>query len=214
MSLQAALNEIEPSWYAAQTGDALDAALIARARNSRIGRRLLAHWLATGPAPSMFAPHPAHALGAIAVRWPRELLTALTRDVGVLAFSPAIRAEVGRNAVKRLKQMLGNSYLLALDRTVWEGKVDAGVLHRLSHALSAALALEPEDAAPVYARFERQGRAELRHWATRHDAALAEWVVLTHPRDDAQSFEQLLPPAQVQMLCEHHLSKAERAARQ
>ena len=106
MSLQAALNEIEPSWYASGNGDEIAGELIARARGSRLGRRMLAHWLASGPAPALFSPHPAHPLGAIATRWPRDLLTALTRDVGVLAYSPAVRAEVGRHAVKRLKQML------------------------------------------------------------------------------------------------------------
>ena len=208
MSLQAALNEIEPSWYATGNGDEIAGELIARARGSRLGRRMLAHWLAAGPAPALFSPHPAHPLGAIATRWPRELLTALTRDIGVLAYSPAIRAEVGRHAVKRLKQMLGNSYLLALDRTVWDGKVDAATMQRLGNGLSHALAADPESPEPVYALFERQGRAELRAWAARNDAVLSEWAVLVHPREADDAAPTLLPAAQVQMLCEHHLSKA------
>ena len=53
MSLQAALNEIEPSWYATGNGDEIAGELIARARGSRLGRRVLAHWLATGPAPAL-----------------------------------------------------------------------------------------------------------------------------------------------------------------
>ena len=46
----------------------------------------------------------------------------LSRDLGALAFAPAIRAEVRREPVRQLKRALGNSYLLALDKQVWDGR--------------------------------------------------------------------------------------------
>ena len=210
MSLQTVLAEIEPGWYAPAGGGAPpDSQLVDHARGSALGERLLGRWLATGPAAALLAPTPQRELGQVAVRWPRNRLAPFLRDLGVLAMAPAIRAEVGRDAVRRLKQALGNSYLLALDRTVWDGRVDAGTLPALVDALRSALAAGAEGHAALYALFDRQGRVELHAWAQDHDRALGEWAMLLHPREDAAP--AVLPAKQVQLLHEHHLAR-ERSA--
>ncbi len=205
MSLQTVLAEIEPGWYAPAGEAPPDPQLIARARGSALGERLLARWLAAGPAAALLAPTPQREIGQAAVRWPRSRLGPFLRDLGVLAMAPAIRAEVGRDAVRRLKQALGNSYLLALDRTVWDGRVPAETQLALGAALQAALAADPEGHAALYALFDRQGRAELRAWAREHDRALGEWAMLLHPRED--DAPTVLPAKQVQLLHEHHLAR-------
>jgi hypothetical protein len=206
MSLQTVLAEIDPGWYAAAAADRIDPRLIARARGSALGERLLARWLVAGPAATLLAPTPQREIGQTAVRWPRDRLGLFVRDLGVLAMAPAIRAEVGRDAVRRLKQALGNSYLLALDRTVWDGRVAAEIQLALGGALHTALAPESEGHAALYALFDRQGRAELRVWAQDNDRALGEWATLLHPRED--HVPTVLPAKQVQLLHEHHLARA------
>lgn len=208
MSLQTVLAEVEPGWYAAGEGaqaQPIASELLARARASALGERLLARWLAAGPAPALLAPTPQREIGQAAVRWPRSRLAPLLRDLGVLAMAPAIRAEVGRDAVRRLKQALGSSYLLALDRTVWNGRVPAQTRLALGAALHTALLAGDDEHAALYALFDRQGRAELRAWAREHDRALGEWTMLLHPRED--EIPTVLPAKQVQLLHEHHLAR-------
>ena len=57
----------------------------------------------------------------------------------------------------------------------------------------------------LYALFDRQGRSELWAWAQDNDRALGEWAALLHPREDRLAV--VLPPAQVQMLHDHHLKR-------
>lgn len=208
MSLQTVLAGIEPAWFADADGIEVDPALLARARGNRLGERVLAHWLAEGPAAALLAPTPQREIGVAAVRWPKARLGPFLRDLGVLSMAPAIRAEVGRDPVRRLKQALGNSYLLALDRSVWDGRVPAATTAALAAELRATLAAgEGHDA--LHALFDRHGRSELRAWARAHEPALGEWVLLLHPREDA--LPTVLPDPQVRLLHEHHLAR-ERAA--
>lgn len=209
MSLQTVLAEIEPAWYAPPDEPPLDPRLLARARGSALGERVLARWLAAGPAQHLLAPTPQREIAQAVVRWPRERLLPFLRDLGVLAMAPAIRAEVGREAVRRLKQALGNSYLLALDRTVWDGRVPAEMQLALGSALHAALRQQDEGHDALYALLDRQGRAELRAWAREHDQALGEWAMLLHAPEPA--LPPVLPAQQVQLLHEHHLGRARSA---
>lgn len=216
MSLQTVLAEVEPGWYAGDDGDLPDPALVRRARGSALGERILARWLLQGHAAALLAPQPGRTVAEAAVRWPRAKLQPFLRDVGVLSMAPAIRAEIGRDAVRRLKQLLGNSYLLALDRTVWDGRVPAETMLALGAELAAALkpAATPgtdaaADGAALYALLERRGRAELRAWAHEHEPALGEWATLLQPPEDAAP--AVLPARQVQLLHEHHLARARAA---
>lgn len=206
MALQSLLKEVDPSWY-----EDVDAGLLVRAQDSALGRRLLARWLAAEPAVEIFAPAPGRSLPDIAIRWPRPLLSALIRDLGALAFAPAVRAEVRREPVRRLKQALGNSYLLALDNTVWNGRVDPDVGKRLRADLDAALTADAtrhggDGNVALYALLDLQGRGELLEWATRNDRALAEWVGLLHARDAAVASAHL-PEKPVLRVRAHHQSR-------
>lgn len=205
MALQALLSEVDPGWYAAGTAEP-PRELLARARDSALGRRMLAAWLAADAAPALFAPRAGDAgpVATLPQRWERTRLVALLRDAGVLAYAPAIRAEVSRDSVKRLRAALGNSYLLALDRGVWDGKVEPAQLAVLSTALREALATGDEVA--LHWLFERQGRAELRHWAMRRDPPLADWIALTHPRETHA--DPHLPEKPLLRVYTHHESRA------
>lgn len=203
-ALRTILTEADPSWHG--TGaDAIAPELLAAARDSAIGRRLLARWLAAAHAPALLAPQPGAGFGAAAVRWPRARMARLVRDLGALAYAPAIRAEVRREPVRRLKHALDNAYLLALDSLVWDGKVQlhlgAQLVAEIDHALRV------EDDRPLFDLLDRRGRAELRLWAQRRDPGLADWSRLLLPRaldDDAPTLVAHLPPEVVERLYTHH----------
>lgn len=209
MPLQPLFAEVDPGWYAGG-GGALDQRLVQRAGRSQLGRRILARRLMqAGAADALLAPRPGHGVSSAIMRWPRPRLARLIRDLGVLAYAPLIRAEVGRDAVRMLKRALGGSYLLPLDRTIWNARVEDEVLRRLQQAwspLMAALRAKEDDAA-LYALFERQGRNELRHWAAHRDRPLGEWVALLHPPE--QPGPAHLPEKPVLLLVTHHETKRE-----
>jgi hypothetical protein len=212
MSLQAVFAEIHPDWYGQADGDGrestpLSPELLQRARDSALGRRMLARWLMrdAGVGGELLAPRPDGALAAAVVRWPRARLATLLRDVGALAYAPAIRAEVRREPVRLLRRALGNSYLLALDKQVWDGQVPPPVAARLRAALAGTLTGVP-DATALHALLDHQGRCELHVWAAQADPALAEWVLLQSPREAPVA--EHLPRQQVQFLHDHHLARA------
>lgn len=210
MSLQRVFAEIHPDWYRpadadARDADAIDDALLQRARDSALGRRMLARWLMRDIGGALLAPRPDGAVAAPVVRWPRVRLASLLRDLGALAFAPAIRAEVRREPVRQLRRALGNGYLLALDKQVWGGKVQAPVAAQLRGALGAALG-DASDDAPLQALLDHQGRGELHAWAAQGDPSLAEWMQLQYPRETLATAH--LPPQQAQFLHDHHLARA------
>ncbi|MGJ7904803.1 hypothetical protein, partial [Lysobacter sp. 1R34A] len=61
MALRTILTEVDPSWHGAGT-DTIDPELLVSARQSPLGRRLLARWLAAD-APALLAPQPAEGFG-------------------------------------------------------------------------------------------------------------------------------------------------------
>ncbi|MGO4777092.1 hypothetical protein AB4084_16570, partial [Lysobacter sp. 2RAB21] len=142
---------------------------------------------------------------AAALRWPRARMARLVRDLGALAYAPAIRAEVRREPVRRLKVALDNSYLLALDSLVWDGKVQANLGAQLAAEIDQAL--RAGDDQPLFDLLDRRGRAELRLWAERRDPGLADWSRLLLPRelhDNAPALFAHLPPDVVERLHIHH----------
>lgn len=205
MTLQAVLAEVDRCWWQDEAGPPLEPVLLERARASRTGRRLLAHWLATEAGP-LLAPAPGRDPGAVAAKWPRQVLAPLLRDVGVLACAPAIRGEVGREPVRQLKAVLGNSYLLALDRSVWDGETETATAVLLRQELADALAAGDARAARLHALFDRHGRAELRAWAERRDPALASWIAVLHPREPATAAH--LPEKAILRVYTHHEARA------
>ncbi|MBN8887453.1 MAG: hypothetical protein J0I77_17145 [Rudaea sp.] len=106
-----ALQEAHAEWL-----PELSAALIAQMRASPLGLRMLARALAEGPAVELFAVPlwhmPAHAEWLF---WPRPALDEAALDLAALALSGSIRGTVRRDAVLRLKRVLGEvRYALAL----------------------------------------------------------------------------------------------------
>lgn len=207
MSLRALLADVDAGWFD-DAGTTLDSGLATQARGSALGRRMLAAWLATGPAAALLAPDPVRLPAGIRERWPRARLDALCRDLGILAHAPPIRAETRRDPVRRLKAALGNSYLLALDRSVWEGGLPPDRRQAIDRDFGAALAatVAGDDPAPLFAIFDRQGRAELRAWARRRDPALADWCALLHP--PAVDLPSHLPEKPVLRVHAHHEARA------
>ncbi|MDN5780810.1 MAG: hypothetical protein L0H23_02105 [Luteimonas sp.] len=215
MSLQAVFAEIHPDWYHRADVDECDTGSVAdellqQACDSVLGRRMLARWLMRdiGIGGELLAPRPDGAIAAAVLRWPRARLVLLLRDVGALAYAPAIRAEVRREPVRQLRRALGNSYLLALDKQVWDGKVQVSTAATLRTGLGAAL-VGAQDDATLYDLLDRQGRGELQAWAAQRDPALAEWVRLQYPREAVA--EPHLPQQQVQFLHDHHLARVRAA---
>lgn len=206
MSLQALLREVDPCWYigADGSGDALEPAIVVKAQSSPLGRRMLARWLVRHAAPSLLAPSPDGGTPAVVSRWTRPRLLGLVRDVGALAFAPAVRAEVRRDHVAQLKRCFGNGYLLALDNAIWDAKVAPKLMASLGERLesAAARAKTAGKPAPIHELLDVQGRAELTQWAQGRDPALADWVVLQSPREP--SLTTALPEKQMLFLLTHH----------
>ncbi|NYZ62100.1 hypothetical protein [Luteimonas deserti] len=200
--LQALLTEVHPAWHRTAV-PGLDDALLARARTSALGRRMLAAWLAEGPGQALLAPGLQDASGLIA-RWSRPRLDALHRDLGTLAFAPAIRAEIRREPVRRLKAELGTGYLLAIDRSVWDAQVEPALQSRLACELAGAL--EDGQSSTLSALLARQGEAELQAWAGQREPALAEWARLLGAPSDAPAPH--LPEKPVLIVHTHHQSRA------
>jgi hypothetical protein len=205
MSLQALLADVHPRWHDAD-GDAMDAALLRQACGSRLGRRLLAGGLAEGPARTLLAPSPGAGATTLMSRWSRPRMDALHRDLGVLAYAPAIRAEVNRATVKHLKHLLANAYLLALDRTVWDARVDPALQSALGLTLAPLLAGDDASRIALFAALELQGRAELQAWALQREPALAEWARLMHAPGTLPSAH--LPEKPVLVVLTHHQNRA------
>ncbi len=204
MPLRALLSDMSPAWHA-RDGAALDPQLVAQGRRSALGQRLLVRALPPSATATLLAPRPgAAAHVAMVSRWPRERLFALVRDLGILAFAPMVRGEVGREPVRWLRATLGNGYLLALDRTVWDGRIDAAPQARLAAAWQALRddASFLRDPAPLGTLLDRQGRSELRAWATARNPGLAEWTLLVHGDEPLQATH--LPDKAVLRVLTHH----------
>lgn len=190
------LKEIDPHWL-----PDIDPGLLASGRETRLGRQVLLRCLAIAPIKALFAPSPEPVLDRVATAWPRDRLDSFLLNLGVLAFAPAIRAEIGREPVRRLKAALDKRYLLALDRQMWDGQVPPALLARLQERLGAAVS-DPDPSAMLRALFARHGRAELRQWGAIHEPALADWVLLLYPADPGTRGH--LPAGAVARLHAHH----------
>src|SRR5690606_14610967 len=203
--LQPRLAEVHPAWHADATSQAREPGLVERARGSALGQRLLVRALPPAFLDGLLAPRPGdRSHMATPRRWPPAHVRALVRDLGVLAHAPLIRAEVRREPVRWLRATLGNSYLLALDKTVWDGRLDQATRARLSSEWEALLA-QPGflgDPTLLCDLLDRQGRAELQAWASRRHRMLADWARLLH--DNAPLHAAHPPEKAVLVVASHH----------
>lgn len=179
---RAALDGAHPAWFRP-----LDDALLARARASRPGRRLLARGLADGAAPQLFgnlaASLPAALAGQRWLLWPTPALEELALDLGALAFAPAIRRRVERADVLRLRRVLGaRRYADALKPVA--GRDEAGDAMR--DVLGAALA----DDDVLEAMLRRRGWIEWIAFAgARHPVLVERLRLCAAPRTGAERIE-------------------------
>lgn len=162
---------VHPSWFADVAPELCAYAL----RTPRARRWLLRGLIA--PAPNLLAPSRRSDTYAVVAAWPRTRLTAVRRQLGALAYAPAIRTVVQRDPVQRLKKVLEGDYRLALDDGLWAARVDGELSARLWQALVGVL--HDDDA--LSALLQRQGQVELCTWARSRDPELAEWSALTEP---------------------------------
>lgn len=131
-----ALDETDAAWFGA-----VAPILVDRARQSRLGRRMLARRLAANGAPLLFGTMPRSTPQAIAVStwagWPVEKLRAIALDLGAIALAPALRSLVRRETVLRIRRVLGESrYGLALADG---GERQAAVAARVRSTVTTAL---------------------------------------------------------------------------
>jgi len=205
MALRALLSDVDPAWYARDGGQGFDPQLVALARRSPLGQRLLVRALPATVATVLLAPRPGPSVHAtLARRLPRERLLALVRDLGILAYAPMIRGEVRREPVRWLRKALGNGYLLALDTTVWDGRIARDAQARLLRDWRALVDAPAflVDPAPLGELLDRQGRSELRAWAAARNPALAEWTLLMHGDEPQRATH--LPEKAVLRVVTHH----------
>ncbi|MBS7458777.1 hypothetical protein [Coralloluteibacterium stylophorae] len=192
MSAALPLPAVHASWFAG-----LDAGLVALATTSPLGRRLLYHEL-DAVAPHLLSPRHAPDVAGI---WSVERLDALALPLGALIYGPAIRAVVHRNAVRRLKGVLGDGYRLALDASLLAPPDDADLALRMRTDLAAAL--DADEAAPRELLC-RAGLVALQAWADAASPALAEWLRLRRPREEPMAPVRALPADLVAALVAHH----------
>lgn len=205
MALQALLGDLHPDWLSGHAPDGLDRQLSGAAPASPLGRRMLLRSLPAEVMDGLFGPAPGAGIAVgMRYRWPRARLQALVRDLGVLAHAPLIRAEVRREPVRWLRRSLGNSYLLALDRSIWDGHMEREAHARLSSRWEALLAdprflSDPDLLGEV---LDFQGRGELLAWAQRRNRPLADWARLLHAPEDAAPAH--LPERALLVVVSHH----------
>lgn len=205
MPLRALLSEVHPAWYASEGGPAFDPALVELARRTALGQRLLVRALPHDFRDGLLAPRPgADTQSTTLHRWPRTRALALARDLGVLACAPMIRGEVRREPVRWLRKTLGNSYLLALDRSIWDGRLERATHARLAAEWDTLVAAPGflTDPSLLGTYLDRQGRGELHAWASRRNRPLADWMRLLH--DDEPPCAAHLPEKSVLVVVTHH----------
>jgi hypothetical protein len=178
-----ALDGAHPAWFRP-----LDDALLARARASRTGRRLLARGLlAEGAAPQLFGNLSASLPVALADQrwlfWSTPVLEELALDLGALAFGPAIRRRVERVDVLRLRRVLGaRRYADALKPAAGRGEASDA----MRDVLGAALA----DDDLLAAMLRRRGWMEWIAFAgARHPVLVERLRLCAAPRTGADRIE-------------------------
>jgi len=173
-------------------------ALIERARASALGRRMLARRLAD-EAPSLFA-----LAGARGCEWAAhhswatfsgERLRGTAMDLGALAFSPALRARVGRNDVLRLRETIGAARLsFVLSTDPWNGTVPETVRHCAVTGLARVIG----DADALAELVRLRGRIELYAYSANLHPLLGDRVRLAFPPlATGERSDAWLPPAAV-----------------
>jgi hypothetical protein len=195
-----ALDSAHPAWFMP-----IDDVMLAEARREPATRRLLAMQLRASSAPILFGSFPAvlpHALNR--AHWmllPRDRLEALALDLGSQVFAPAIRRCIERQAVLRLRRVLGaQRYGEILRQSLHDVDLDD------AHQVSFQRALFSDEALS-----ELLNRAGWREWfayaSSMHPAAVECVRLLAAPEEVIDCESAMLGSDRVQTL----LSAAVRA---
>lgn len=174
-------------------------ALIEHARNSVLGRRMLALRL-QDESPQLFRlPAAANDAAWIplhpAALFSGERLRGAALDLGALAFSPALRARVDRSEVLRLRSVLGAARIaFALGNDPWRGALPDAVRHCAVSGLARVI----HDADALLELVRQRGRIELYAHASALHAMLGERIRLAFaPMPAGERRDAWLPPKAV-----------------
>ncbi|MFC4763265.1 hypothetical protein [Dyella koreensis] len=154
--------------------------LLEHARCSALGRRHLAR-AALRAAPAVFAPdHERWQAWSEAedwLHWPHATLETFTRELGAIAFGPALRVAVERSEVLFLREAFGlDAWRRAQAADPWRGAAPEAVRHMGRAVMQRC---ERDAQALRDAVFER-GKIEFLGHAGRNDARLAERLALAY----------------------------------
>lgn len=183
--------------HASRFGDA-PPILVEHARNSPLGRRMLALRIERA-APALFDLAAANDSGWVeqhpVALFSGERLRGATLDLGALAFSPALRARVDRSEVLRLREAIGAARVsFALSTDPWRGKLSDGV----RHCALAGFARVLDNADAIAELLRQRGRVELFSYAASQHPLLAERIKLAFPSAAAgERRDAWLPPETV-----------------
>jgi hypothetical protein len=159
---------------------ALPAPLLERARASALGRRHIVR-AALHAAPAVFAPDQGRWRTwedqEPWLRWTCAELEAFTRELGALAFGPALRIAVERSEVLFLREALGlEVWRRAQSADIWGGPAPEAVRH-MGRAVMQRCG---RDAAALRAAVFERGEIEFLAHAGRRDPRLAERLALAY----------------------------------
>jgi hypothetical protein len=154
------------------------APLIAQARRSAIGRRMLAIELAQSRAPTLMG-NVAHVSLSTSDRWALfdvQTMEQWTFDLGALLFAPLMRLIVARRPLQDLKKAIGEerySAALSVDHAHFDANWVSAGRAMLDEALKVPGAL--------VSMLHTEGAQELLNQVAQIDAALSERVRLNYP---------------------------------
>ena len=194
---RALLDALHPAQFGALPAPLLDAA-----RDSALGRRLLAR-MALRRAPSVFAPDQErwqnwHIEDEAWLAWPQARLQSFSRTLGAIALGPALRTHVERQAVLFLREVLGADWRQAQLATPWPGAAPDTVRQMGIAVLQRC----GRDAAMLSAAVHERGLIEFLAHAERRSAELAARLALSYAKIPPTpcSRENWLPPGTVAVL--------------
>lgn len=194
---QAALDGLHPSRWPGMRD-----VLIERSRVSALGRRHLARAMLRAQ-PRVFEPEQARwedwAAEEPWLAWAQPDIDAFTRELGAIAFGPAVRVTVERGEVLFLREALGlEAWRRAQSADPWGGPAPEAVRHMGRAAIQRC----ERDAQALRDAVYERGKIEFLGHAGRRDARLAERLALAYANAPALpcAKESWLPAAAVPAL--------------
>lgn len=172
---QAALDGLHPSRW-----PGVPATLLERSRHSGLGRRHLARAMLREQ-PRVFGPDSGRWDDWVAqepwLAWPQPEIDTFTRELGAIAFGPAVRVTVERGEVLFLREALGlDAWRRAQAADPWGGPAPEAVRHMGRAAIQRC----GRDAQSLRDAVYERGKIEFLGHAGRRDVRLAERLALAY----------------------------------